>query len=193
MGDLEKQKGTSSTILKAMCVFVFFVALREFKLELSSGNAQIGAKSPNFSPMWPSNLMDDLTKTIEHLFHAPSSYVCHFIAKCEFKLELSSRNTQIWTKLLIFFANMTFKFHRKNIVHLFYATSNFLDHFIVICEFKLDLRSRNSQNVEKNKFWPVTLTLNFCMDIILSIVIIPENFIMIVWWKHCEQEQSVTA
>ena len=36
-----------------------FIAIHEFKLELSSGNTQIGAKSSIFQPLWPSNLMDD--------------------------------------------------------------------------------------------------------------------------------------
>ena len=37
-----------------------FKAMGEFKLELQSGNAQLGSKSAIFYPMWPWNLMDDL-------------------------------------------------------------------------------------------------------------------------------------
>ena len=42
--------------------------------------------------------------TIGNLFHASKSYVCHLIAIREFKLELSSRNAQIWAKSSIFSA-----------------------------------------------------------------------------------------
>ena len=37
-----------------------FKAIREFKLELQSGNAQFGSKLPNFCSVWPWNLKDDL-------------------------------------------------------------------------------------------------------------------------------------
>ena len=43
-----------------------------------------------------------LRKTTRHLFHAPSSYMCHFIAICELKLNLSSRIAQIGAKSSIF-------------------------------------------------------------------------------------------
>ena len=41
-------------------------------------------------------------KTTEHLFHAPRSYVCHFITIYDFKLGLSSGNAQIGAKSSIF-------------------------------------------------------------------------------------------
>ena len=39
-----------------------FVAIGEFKLELSSGNPQFGSKSTIFLAVWPWNLTDDLEK-----------------------------------------------------------------------------------------------------------------------------------
>ena len=39
-----------------------FVAIRDFKLELQSGNAQFGSNSTIFRAAWPSNLTDDLQK-----------------------------------------------------------------------------------------------------------------------------------
>ena len=57
-----------------------------------------GSCRPQMGPMlapkaltittWPWNLMDDLQKTIGHLFCATSSFVNHFKATGEFKLEL---------------------------------------------------------------------------------------------------------
>ena len=70
-----------------------FVAISPFKLELQSGNAQFGSKSAIFLSRvtlkfdgWP-------WKTIGHLFYATSRFVLHFIAICEFKLELQSGNS----------------------------------------------------------------------------------------------------
>ena len=40
-------------------------------------------------------------KTIGHLFYATASYVHHFVAICEFKLELWSGNAQIGTKFAL--------------------------------------------------------------------------------------------
>ena len=43
-------------------------------------------------------------KTIEHLFYVASSFVYHFTAISEFKLELQSGNAQFWSKWMIFLA-----------------------------------------------------------------------------------------
>ena len=71
-----------------------FVAIGEFKLELQSGNAQFSVKINDFFSrvtlqfdVWP-------WKTIGHLFYATSSFVHHFVAIGDFKLELQSGNAQ---------------------------------------------------------------------------------------------------
>ena len=90
---------------------------------------------------WPS-------KTIGHLFYATSSYVHHFLAIGEFKLELQSGNAQSGSKSTIFFSRVTLKFYgwpSKTIGHLFYATSSIVYHFVPIGEFKLELQSGNAQ------------------------------------------------
>ena len=43
-------------------------------------------------------------KTIEHLFYVASSFMYHFTAISEFKLELQSGNAQFWSKWMIFLA-----------------------------------------------------------------------------------------
>ena len=80
----------------------YSIAFSESKLELQSRNAQFGSKSIIFfSPVtlkfdrWP-------WKTIGHLFYATSSFVHHFVAIGEFKLEFESRNTQFASKSTIF-------------------------------------------------------------------------------------------
>ena len=63
---------------------------------------KIGFKSLIFGPMWPGNLMEDLKKkTIGHLLYTMSSFVHHFKAIGEFKLELQSWNAQFGSKLVI--------------------------------------------------------------------------------------------
>ena len=58
--------------------------------------------------------------------------------------------------------------------------------FIIICEFKLELQSGNSL-VGLWPLWPWPLDLwpwPLAWTSLLSLVIIPENFVMIRWWEH---------
>ena len=53
----------------------------------------------------------------------------------------------IWVKIDNFFSRVTLKFEgwpSKTIGHLFYATSSFVQHFVAIDEFKLELQSGNA-------------------------------------------------
>ena len=78
-----------------------FIAIGEFKLELQSRNAQFGSKSMILSrvtlqfDVWP-------WKMIGHLFYATSSFVHHFVAIGDFKLELQSGNAQFGSNSTIF-------------------------------------------------------------------------------------------
>ena len=53
-------------------------------------------------------------KTIGHLFYITASFVLHFIAMCESKLELRSRNAQTGTKFVL--ASVTLSFD-LNLLH----------------------------------------------------------------------------
>ena len=73
---------------------------------------------------WPS-------KTIGHLFYATWVTV---------------QKHSIQVKISNFLSHVTLKFDRwpwKTIGHLFYVASSFVHHFIMICEFKLELWSGN--------------------------------------------------
>ena len=103
-------------------------------------------------------------KTLEHHFYTIWSFVHHFKAMGEFKLELQSENAQFGSKSTIFF-RVTLKFDGwpwKTIGYLFYATSSFMHHFITIGEFKLELQPGNAQFGSKSKdfltVWPWNLT-----------------------------------
>ena len=142
-------------------------------------------------------------KTIGHLFYVASSFVHHFTAISEFKLELQSGNAQFWSKSTIFFSCVTLKFNGwpstrqiwgiwklrpaynpetpnlgqnwwcfvpcdldgwpwKTIGHLSFAVSSFVQHFIAIGEFKLELLSGNTQFGSNSMIfravWPWNLT-----------------------------------
>ena len=89
-----------------------------------------------------------LKKTIGHLFYATSSFMHHFVAIDEFKLELQSRNAQFGSKS-IFFSRVTLQYDVwpwKTLGHLFNAASSSVHHFVAIGEFKLELQSRNAQS-----------------------------------------------
>ena len=89
-----------------------------------------------------------LKKTIGHLLYTMSSFVHHFKAIGEFKLELQSGNAQFGSKLVIFCPvwpqNLTDDLE-KQYSDIFPATSNFVLHFIAIYQFKMELQSGNSK------------------------------------------------
>ena len=75
------------------------------------------------------------------------------------------RKRPIWVKFDEFWSRVTLKFDgwpSKTIGHLFYATSNFVQHFIAIGEFKLELQSGNAQSGSNlsnfSAVWPWNLT-----------------------------------
>ena len=104
-------------------------------------------------------------KTIGHLFYATSSFMHHFKAIGEFKLELQSGNAQFGSISTIFFSRVTLQFDIwpwKTIGHLFYSTSSFVHNFVAIGEFKLELQSGNdrfrSNSTIFRAVWPWNLT-----------------------------------
>ena len=142
-----------------------FKSISAFKLELQSGNVQFGSKSTIFFSCvtlqfdgWP-------WKTIGHLFYATSSFVHHFVAIGEFKLELQSGNALFGSESTIFFSCVTLQFDGwpwKTMGHLFYAASSFVHHFVAVGEFKLELQSGNALFGSKSTIflaaWPCNLT-----------------------------------
>ena len=106
-------------------------------------------------------------KTIGHLSFAVSSFVQHFIAIGEFKLELQSGNTQFGSSnSTIFRVVWPWNFDIwpwKTIGNLYYATSSSMHHFVAIGEFKLELQSGNAQFGPKSMIflavWPCNLIM----------------------------------
>ena len=117
------------------------VTISQFKLEVLSGNGQFGSKSVIFF------VPCDLKIWLVTLKNNGPFYICYF------KLCASSHSYSPETpnsrKIHNFFLScVTFKFDKmilKNNKHLLYAALSFGHHFIAICDFKLELQSRNAQ------------------------------------------------
>ena len=81
------------------------------------------------------------------------------------------RKRPIWVKFGHFSAVWPWNFDgwpRKTIGHLYSATSSYMYHFIITCEFKLELQSGNGKlgrDLCDLDLWPLTLT--FCTDLTL--------------------------
>ena len=104
-------------------------------------------------------------KTIGHPFCTTSSFVNHFKAIGEFKLQLQSRNAQFGLKIGDFLSCVNLKFDRwpwQTIGHFFYATSSFVNHFKAIGEFKREWQSGNTQFRSKSAiFVPCDLEISW--------------------------------
>ena len=82
-----------------------------------------------------------------------------------FQISVTVRKRSIRVKIDNFLSRVTLKFDgwpSKTIGHLFYATSSFVQHFIAIGEFKLELQSGNAQSGSNSTIfsavWPWNLT-----------------------------------
>ena len=116
------------------CFVQHFVPIGEFKLELQSGNAQSGSNSTFFRAVWPWNLTDDPQQGKSEGFESCDRPI---VRKCP-----------IWVKIGDVLSRVTLKFDGwpwKTIGHLFFAVSSFVQHFIAIGEFKLELQSGKAQ------------------------------------------------
>ena len=134
-------------------------------------------------------------KTIGHLFCATSSFMHHFVAIGEFKLELQFGNAQFGSKSTIFFEPcdlgiwwMTLKNNRAPLLSTIKLYASFYHHMWI--QTGVTVRTRLSWVMT-----PVTLTFDlwpwpFAWTSLLSLVITPENFVAIRWEEHSEQGKS---
>ena len=109
-----------------------------FHILIPSNLTQIGFKSLIFLACLTLKFDGWPRKTIGHLFYTMYSFVHHFKAIGEIKLELQSGHVQFRSQSVIFCPVW------KTIRPHSYARSSFVHHLITICGFKLDLYSRNS-------------------------------------------------
>ena len=128
-----------------------FVAIGDLKPELQSGNAQFGSNSTIFRAVWPCNLTYDLEQGKSEGFESCDRPVV--------------RKRPIWVKIGDVLSRVNLKFDGwpwKTIGHLSFAVSSFVQHFIAIGEFKLELLSGNAQfgsnSMIFRAMWPWNLT-----------------------------------
>ena len=174
-----------------------FIAIGEFTLELRVQKCSIWAKIGNFLSHMTLKL-EKMTLTNNRalfLYHFKLCASFQFIAFNDFKLELHSGDTQFGSKSLMILSHVTLKLDgwpRKTIGHLFYATASFVHYFLAMCEYKLELRSGNAQTGAKFILTSVISTFDLrrwplSWPSLLSMVITPEDFIMIWWQEHWEK------
>ena len=107
MDNLDKQKGTSSMLLQALSIISKPSVNSNWSdspetLNSAQNHRYLSLMTLKFHG-WP-------WKTIRHLFYATSGFEHHFIAICEFKLELQSEKSEFCVKIDIFFRSVTLKF-----------------------------------------------------------------------------------
>ena len=136
-------------------------------------------------------------KTTGQLFYATSSFVHYFVAIGEFKLELQSGNPQFGSNSTSFRAlwpwNLTddLENNRAPLLCYFKLCSSFRSHWWI----------QTGVTVPNRPIWvkfdaffftSVTLTFDlqpwiFACASLVSLVITPENFVMIPWWEHSQK------
>ena len=130
-------------------------------------------------------------KTIGHLCYAASSFVHHFIDIGEFKMELQSGNAQFGSKSMIFLAvwpwNLTNDIENNR--------APFLSKIKLCASFQRHMWIQTGVTVRKRLSGVMTsgtLTFDlwpwpFAWTSLLSMVITPENCVMIRWQGHGEK------
>ena len=118
MNDLEKNR---APLLCCFRLCATFHSHQSIQNRVTVQKRPVWVKIEVICPVWPSNLTNDLENN-RTPFYASSSFVHHFVAIGEFKLELQSGKRLIWVKMEDFFSPVTLKFDGwpwKTIGHLF--------------------------------------------------------------------------
>ena len=102
--DLEKQKGTTSLLLQAICIIHSHRRTHSPETLIWGQNWRFFLSKCDLEIWW----MILKKKTVGYLFYATSSFVHNCVAICEIKLELRSGNAQIGTKFVLAFVTLTF-------------------------------------------------------------------------------------
>ena len=144
-----------------------FIAIGLCKLEIDSVNTKFGWKSAIFCPVWPWNSTDDLEKQKGTSFMLLQALCIN--SKPSVNSKLQSGNAQFELKSAIFVPGEleSWRMTLKAIEHLFYASSNFMHHFIAICNSNWS-NGPETPKLGQNLFWslwPWLLTLRLCMNI----------------------------
>ena len=149
-------------LLQAMCIISY--PLVNSNLSYSPETPNSGQNRRFFEPC-------ELVILRMTLKNNRASLLCYFKLCVSFRthwwiqIGVTVRKRPIWVKFDDFYSRATLKFDGwpwKTIGHLFYAASSFVQHFVPIGEFKLELQSGNAQSGSNwtifRAVWPWNLT-----------------------------------
>ena len=149
-------------LLQALCIISY--PLVNSNLSYSPETLNSGETRQFFEPY-------DLEILRMTLKNNTASLLCYFKLCVSFRthwwiqIGVTVRKRPIWVKFDDFYSRTTLKFDGwpcKKIGYLFYATSSFVQHFVAIGEFKLELQSGNAQSGSNSTIfravWPWNLT-----------------------------------
>ena len=130
-------------------------------------------------------------KTIGHLFYFILSFVRHFLAIGEFKLELQSGNSQ-FGQIRRFLEPCDLEIWRMTLKN---KRAPLLSNIKLYASFHHHMWTQTGVTVRKRLSWvvtSVTLTFDvwpwpFAWTLHWSLVITPENVMMIRWWEHSQK------
>ena len=168
-----------------------FIAIGEFKLKLQSGNAQLGQNRWFFVPcdleIWRTTLKNNRAPLLCY-FKLCASFHSHWWIQTG----VTVQKRLIWVKIDDFFSRVTLKFDgwpwKTNRAPL-------LNNIKLYASFHHHMWIQTAVTVRKRLSWgmtSVTLTFDlwlwpFAWTSLLSLVITPENFMMIRWEEHSDK------
>ena len=149
-------------LLQALCIILY---------PLVNSNWSYSPETPNLGQIPRYLELCDLVIWRMTLKNNRVPLLCYFKLCAAFrthwwiKTGVTVRKRPIWVKFDDFLGRVTLQFDGwpcKTLGHLFYATSSFVQHFIAIGEFKLELQSGNAQFGSNltifRAVWPWNLT-----------------------------------
>ena len=143
--DLEKQWGTSSVLLQALCIISKPSVMSN--LSYSPETANLGQiwwfLEPCDLEIWRMTLKNNRAPLLFY-FKLCAAFCSHRWIQAG----VTVRKRPIWVKIDDFFSCVTLQFDVwpwKTMGHLFCATSSFVHHFEAIGDVKLELQSGNAQ------------------------------------------------
>ena len=149
-------------LLQALCIILY---------PLVNSNWSYSLETPNLGQIQRFLEQCDLEIWWMTLKNNRATLLCYFKFCAAFRSHwwiqtgVTARKRPIWVKFDDFWSRVTLKYDEwpsKTIGHPFYATSSFVQHFIAIGEFKLDLQSGNAQSGSNSTIfsavWPWNLT-----------------------------------
>ena len=132
---------------------------------LVNSNLSYSPETPNLGQIWRFLEPCDVEIWRMTLQNNRAPLLCYFKLCASFRshwwiqTSITVRKRQIWVKFDDFLSRVTLKFDGwpcKTIVHIFYATSSFVYHFVPIGDFKFELQSGNAQfGSNATIFWAV--------------------------------------